>query len=307
VSFAVKSERFNRKGCKDGAKNAKNLFLEVSLKPLHIKSERCTIDIMKNSAVLSICFVAFLPLTQLGQLFWGQLFAAEERKPVVAVLVCEEGDEGIYLAYQNMPALIKELSKENNWEAVILTSAKFTEFPGVEVLDRTDVLVVYVRRIGLPAEQMQRVKRFVQESGKGLVVLRTGSHGFAPRSLPAGCEDWQEFDKEVLGGNYHGHGHNDIGSEVWNVREQEPSPIMRDVRPSVWRSAGSVYYTAPLADDATVYQYAASSERGRMPLTWTRMYGKTRVAYTALGHKEDFEVPAFRALVRNLVNWAAEP
>lgn len=237
----------------------------------------------------------------------GNLFAAEDRKPVVTVMVCEEGDEIHYLAYQNMPPFMNELGKENNWEVVVLTSKKFTEFPRVNVLDRTDVLVVYVRRIGLPKEQMQRVKKFVNESGKGLVVIRTGSHGFAPHNLPEGCEDWKEFDKDVLGGNYNGqHGHNDIGSEVWNVKEQERSPLMKDVLPSVWHSAGSVYFNAPVVEDATVYQYAASSEQGRMPLTWTRMHGKTRVAYTALGHKTDFEIPAFKSLVRNLVHWAAE-
>jgi type 1 glutamine amidotransferase len=205
-----------------------------------------------------------------------------------------------------MPPLMTELGKENNWEVITLTSKKFAEFPSVDVLDRTDVLVVYVRRIGLPIEQMQRVKKYVNESGKGLVALRTASHGFAPRNLPEGCEDWKEFDQEILGGNYHNHGHNDIGSEIWNVRELERSPLLKDVRPSVWHSVGSVYYTTPVAEDTTIYQYAASSERGRMPLTWTRMHGKTRVAYTALGHKTDFEVPAFKALMRNLIQWAAE-
>ena len=252
---------------------------------------------MKNLLVLFLCFVAVS--------FAVQLFAAEDRTPVVTVLVCEEGDESIYLAHQKTPQIITELGRENNWEVVVLSSKKSADFPSVEVLDRTDVLVIYVRRIGLPKEQMQRVKKYVKESGKGLVAIRTASHGFAPRNLHDGCEDWQEFDQEVLGGNYHGHGHNDIGSEIWNVKELERSPLMRGVQPSVWHSVGSVYYTTPLAENATVYQYAGSSEKGRMPLTWTRMYGKTRVAYTALGHKTDFEVPAFKALLRNLVHWAA--
>jgi type 1 glutamine amidotransferase len=120
------------------------------------------------------------------------------------------------------------------------------------------------------------------------------------------CSSDLEFDKEVLGGNYDNHGLGEIGSEVWNVKELERSPIMQGVTPSVWHSDGSVYYTGPVAADATIYQYAASSEKGRMPLTWTRMYGKTRVAYTALGHKTDFETPAYKALMRNLVQWAAE-
>ena len=251
---------------------------------------------MKNT--FTFCFIALLLM--------GHCSVAEVRKPVVTVLLCAEGDIVHYLAYQHMPPFMKELGEENNWEVVILTSQTSAEFPSVEVLDRTDVLVVFVRRIGLPKAQMERIKQFVNESGKGLVAIRTASHGFAPRQLQEGFGDWQDFDAVVLGGNYHGHGHNDIGSEIWNVRELEQSPIMRDVRPSVWRSAGSVYYTGPVADDVTVFQYAASSERGRMPLTWTRMHGNTRVAYTALGHRTDFEVPAFKALIRNLVHWAAE-
>jgi type 1 glutamine amidotransferase len=263
---------------------------------------------MKNLLAFTICF--FL-LSLCIKPFGGQLLGSQqsqdvERKITVTVMVCQEGDTDLYRAFENLPALIKELAKEYNWEVVVLTSERFVDFPSVEVLDRTDVLVVFVRRIALPTEQMQRVKRFVNESGKGLIAIRTASHGFAPRQLPEGCEDWQEFDKDVLGGNYNGHGHNDVGSEIWNVRELEQSPIMRDVRPSIWRSGGSVYYTAPVADDVTVYQYAASSERGRMPLTWTRMHGNTRVAYTALGHRSDFEVPAFKALMRNLVHWAAD-
>ena len=246
---------------------------------------------------LSVCLVSLL----LACTF----IAAEDKKPVVTVIVCEEGDEDIYLAHKNMPLLAYELGRENHWEVMVLASKTFADFPSMEVLDRTDVLVVYVRRIGLPKEQMQRVKKYVKEAGKGLLVLRTACHGFTPRNLPDDCEDWKEFDNEVLGGNYHGHGINAIGSEIWNVKEHEPSPILKDVRPSVWHSSGSVYYTIPVAEDATIYQYAASSERGRMPLTWTRMYGNTRVAYTALGHKDDFEVPAFKALIRNLVHWTA--
>ncbi|MDR3108591.1 MAG: ThuA domain-containing protein [Planctomycetaceae bacterium] len=221
-------------------------------------------------------------------------------------MVCEENDEIHYLAYQNVPPFIEQLGKENNWNVTVLASPKFADFPSFEILDKTDVVVFYARRIGLPKEQMERLKKYVAESGKGLVAIRTACHGFAPRGLPANCADWKEFDKEVLGGNYHGHGHNDIGSEVWNVKEQEKSPILKDVQPAVWHSVGSVYFNDPIADDATVYQYAASSEKGRMPLTWTRMHGKTRVAFTALGHKTDFKVPAYKALIRNLVEWAGE-
>ena len=231
----------------------------------------------------------------------------ENPKPVITVLVCEEGDEIHYLAYKNLPPLMNELGSQNNWEVITLSSATFADFPSVEVLDRTDVLVLYVRRIGLPKEQMQRVKQYVNESGKGLVALRTASHGFAPVRLPDGCDDWKEFDQVVLGGNYQGHTGNDgSGSEITNVNELEGSPILRAVKPSAWHSQSWTYNTSPVAADATVYQYSAPPGKDKMPLTWTRMYGNTRVAYTALGHQADFEVSAFKALLRNLVHWAAE-
>lgn len=252
-----------------------------------------------NTFYIAVCLFLFVPL-------FVQAQQAEAKKPLIAVMVCQEGDENIYDAYNNMPKLMQELGEANNWEIAVLKSGKFADFTGLEILERTDVLVVYVRRIGLPKEQMDMLKKYVKEAGKGLVAVRTACHGFAPKNLPENCADWQEFDNEVLGGSYSGHGQNGIGSEVWNVKEKEKTPILKDVKPSVWHSSSSVYYNTPVAEDAEIFQYAGSTEKGKMPLTWTRMYGKTKVAYTALGHVDDFQHPAFRTLMQNLVRWAAE-
>jgi type 1 glutamine amidotransferase len=40
-----------------------------------------------------------------------------------------------------------------------------------------------------------------------------------------------------------------------------------------------------------------------MPLSWTRNYGKPRVAYTAQGHIDGFPQPRFKNFIRNLVQW----
>ncbi|MDR3183260.1 MAG: ThuA domain-containing protein [Planctomycetaceae bacterium] len=232
---------------------------------------------------------------------------ADDGKTVVTLLLCAEGDETAhYDAYNRMPAFMERLAKDNNWDLHIVKSLKYADFPSLEILDKTDVLVVYVRRIALPKAEMERLQKYVKESGKGLVALRTASHGFAAGKIPETCQAWKEFDKEVLGGNYHGHGANEIGSEIWNVKEQAKSPVLKDVKPDVWHCDASVYFNDPAAKDAVVYQYAASSEKGRMPLTWTRSYGSTRVAYTALGYKTDYDLPQFQALIRNLVNWTGE-
>ncbi|MDR0522091.1 MAG: ThuA domain-containing protein [Planctomycetaceae bacterium] len=238
--------------------------------------------------------------------FASGLSAGDAEKLTVAVLVCEENDEDLYEAFKNLPVLITDLGKENNWDVHILTSKKFAEFPDAGILDKADVLVFSARRIGLPKEQMQKVKKYVKDSGKGLVAIRTASHGFSPRNLPANCEAWREFDRDVLGGSYSGHGKNEIGSEIENAEELKDSPLLKGVAPAKWHSQASVYFNAKNAEGSTVYQYVSSVEKQKMPLTWTRMYNKTRVAYTSLGHKTDYAVPAYKTLIRNLVEWAGE-
>ncbi|MDR2704630.1 MAG: ThuA domain-containing protein [Planctomycetaceae bacterium] len=227
----------------------------------------------------------------------------ETKKPLVAVMVSDDH----YDADKLLPPLMERLGKENGWDVVILHGHGTANFPNIDVLDKADVLVVYVRRLALPKEQLAQIKKFVNSS-RGLVGLRTACHAFESKAkvLPEHSQNWVEFDHDVLGGNYHDHGKNDLGSEIENVAALSDSPILKDVTPDRWHSIGSLYYTNPVKEDATIYQTASSSQQKNVPLTWTRLYGKTRVAFTALGHQKDFEVEAFQNLVRNLVHWAAQ-
>ncbi|MDR0337211.1 MAG: ThuA domain-containing protein [Planctomycetaceae bacterium] len=225
----------------------------------------------------------------------------QPQKPLIAVMVSDDH----YDADKLLPPLMQQLGKENGWDIVILHGHGTANFPNIEILDKADVLVVYVRRLALPKDQLAKVKQFVA-SGRGLVGLRTACHAFESKAkvLPEHCENWVEFDRDVLGGNYHDHGKNEIGSEIENVETQSDSPILKEVKPNRWHSVGSLYFTNPVKDDATIYQTASSSQQKNVPLTWTRMHHQTRIAFTALGHQKDFEEPAFRNLVRNLVQWA---
>lgn len=231
---------------------------------------------------------------------------APKKKPVVAVMVSDDH----YDADTLLPPLMERLGKENQWDIVILHGKGGATFSNIDALEKADVLVVYVRRLALPKEQLATVKKFIA-SGRGLVGLRTASHAFESKAkkLPENAENWPEFDCDILGGNYHDHGKNELGSDVENVASQQDSPILKGVKPERWHSIGSLYYTDPVRDDAKVYQIASSSQQQNLPLTWTRLHKTedrvTKVAYTGLGHQKDFEVPAFQNLLRNLVNWAA--
>lgn len=249
-----------------------------------------------------ICVVVlFCTITVLSVFYFAAFLSASEKPPLnVAVMVSDDH----YDADKLLPPLMQKLGKENHWNVKILHGHGQAEFSNINVLDDTDVLVIYVRRLALPQDQLEKVKRYVA-SGRGVVGLRTASHAFESKNktLPENAKNWPEFDKEILGGNYHNHGKNELGSDIKNVAEQVDSLILKDVSPETWHSAGSLYFTDPIADDATLYQVGSTSQQQNVPVTWTRMYGKTRVAYTALGHQKDFDVPAFQTLLRNLVHW----
>ena len=46
-------------------------------------------------------------------------------------------------------------------------------------------------------------------------------------------------------------------------------------------------------------------DRPNYPMTWARMYGKGRVFYTSMGHREDvWESPAYQGLLLGALGWA---
>ena len=120
-----------------------------------------------------------------------------------------------------------------------------------------------------------------------------------------GEDEWPEFDAQVLGGNYHGHGPNDLGTDVAIVAEQAGHPLLSGVEPAKWRSTGSLYYTTPVAPGTTVLMTGSIQDRSE-PLTWTRTYKDSRIIYTGLGHPDDFQEPPFSKLLINAIFWAME-
>ncbi|MDR1053629.1 MAG: ThuA domain-containing protein [Planctomycetaceae bacterium] len=249
-------------------------------------------------------------------LLGGQAFRyADDKRKHVAVMISDDH----YKADTWMPPLIEQFQNdESDLYFTILHGEGGNIFHNIDELDTADSLVLYFRRLGLREDQLDKVKKFV-ESGRGVVGLRTICHGFSPGGkLAPNHKSWNEFDKKFLGSNYHGHGDDNIGSEISNNPEQENSPILKDVQPATWHSTGSVYYMNPVADDATIYQYAHSKETKdvnkqkknkiteKIPVTWTRNNGKTKIAFTALGHWDDVKEPQFKKVFLNLIKWSVE-
>src|SRR4029079_10523571 len=63
------------------------------------------------------------------------------------------------------------------------------DFKGIEALDDADLLVVSARRRAPTAEQMRRIRKYV-DAGKPVVGVRTASHAFDARGkAPEGHAD----------------------------------------------------------------------------------------------------------------------
>jgi len=187
---------------------------------------------------------------------------------------------------------------ESNYDVTITASWVHDgaeDLPGIEHIPQADLLLVFARRMQLPEDQMDVIRRHWNQ-GKPVVGIRTASHAFR-RSTN------QIFDHEVLGGNYQGH-FDDTPVQVTNVAEDHP--VLEGVQPFPSRK---LYKAGALAQDATVLQTGTAEteeESPTHPVTWTHTYQGGRTVYTSLGVPEDFENANFRRLLTNAIFWAAE-
>jgi nicotinamidase-related amidase/type 1 glutamine amidotransferase len=189
------------------------------------------------------------------------------------------------------------------------TSNDKNDLLGLEALDSADILLLSARRRTLPADQLDRVKKFVA-SGKPLVGIRTASHPFHVRDKQptAGRADWPTFDADVWGGHYTNHHGNakDGPSNFVSIADNAKShSILAGFPATEFHSDGSLYMTSPLAEGTQVLLTGRFQDKAVEPVAWTftRKEGG-RSFYTSLGHKSDFAQPAFGQLLRNALLWA---
>ncbi len=231
-----------------------------------------------------------------------------EEPPRVLFLI----GESEYETAETLPAFAKaELTGVARCEFLHASADDGNSFPGVEeALGRTDVLFVSVRRRTPPAAQLKAIRAFV-ESGKPVVGIRTASHAFVLRNgqaPPEGHADWPELDSDVFGGNYTGHHGTPKpeGPHVWVAVVGEHA-LTKNLPAARFESTGSLYQVSPLAEGSEVLLRAAiDGVEMDEPAAWLRTtrHGG-RAFYTSLGHRGDFEAPAFRELLKRGILWAA--
>ncbi len=131
-----------------------------------------------------------------------------------------------YRSEQSMPMMAKILSKYHGFDCTVLFGVndkgevdptmpvypkkgeeadfKTHNIPGLEHLASADLVLFFTRLLTLPMEQQEQIIDYV-DSGKPLIALRTGNHGFHG-ALPYKIDDKiVNFGRDVLGGAFMGH------------------------------------------------------------------------------------------------------
>ena len=165
------------------------------------------------------------------------------------------------------------------------------EFPGLERLADCDVVFVFFKRMELKGAQLEQFTKFVT-SGKPVVAVRTASHA---------VQTWLDFDKQVLGGNYHGHYDHGIDCVVKVTPAGEKHPILNGVDLSIVKDA--LYKNDGHAADIQVLLEGSIPNQPAECIAWTREVNGGRVFYTSLGAQETFQLPAFRRMLANALFW----
>jgi type 1 glutamine amidotransferase len=229
---------------------------------------------------------------------------AEGKPPHVVFLISEPE----YRTDETLPVFAKRhLEPRGVRTTVVLGDANDgNRFPGLEDLQAADLILLSVRRRALPVEQLQWVRDHL-EAGKPLVGIRTANHAFHTRGKrPPGHAEWQEFDAEVLGGNYHGHHGSGPLVRITAPEGALDHPVLRRVSLEDFVSHGSLYEVSPLAERTTTLLMGTIPDQAPEPVAWTSRYRGGRIFYTSLGHVEDFGSASFNRLLVNAVFWALD-
>lgn len=217
--------------------------------------------------------------------------ADEPARPEGAPLKIHLLGSGEYKPVESLTEYKKYLEARYRVEITTSFSKDNKSLPNLESLRKADVMVVFLRRMNLPEEQMAIIRDH-WEKGKPVVAMRTASHAFQPA-------DNEVWDKKVLGGGYTGYGNSNPFKAIPAEGKGE-HPILKGVEAI---TSHTYYNNNKLAESAIVLQIVESEKKNKPPVTWVNNYKDGRTFYTSMGVPEDFQNENFRRLLANAIFW----
>jgi type 1 glutamine amidotransferase len=250
-------------------------------------------------------------------------------------VVLISGDEE-YRSEQMLPQLARILATRHGFDCTVLFAIdkdgsinpdRNDNIPGLEALDKADLMVLLTRWRNLPDAQMKHIVDYV-ESGRPIVGIRTATHAFNLTSSATyakwswNSKEWDGgFGRQVLGETWVAHhGKHKVQSTRGIVAAgQERNPILRGIASgTIWAPTDVYKVRLPLPEGISTLvlgqvvegmkESDAAAEGAvndpMMPVTWTRSYQGARVFTTTMGSAQDLLNEAFRRLLVNACYWA---
>ena len=246
-------------------------------------------------------------------------------------IVLVSGDEE-YRSEEALPQLGKILAKHHGFKCTVLFAIDpktgeinpnvNNNIPGLEHLEKADLMIIATRFRALPEEQMKYIVDYV-EAGKPVIGMRTATHAFNgmkgkfAKYNNGGAKDYEGgFGRQVLGERWVAHhgGHN-TQSTLRHLRQgrRVAHPILRGIKDrDIWGPT-DVYTAAPARALPRSSSTARSSPGMKpdspplfgkkndpmMPIAWTREYKSGRVFNTTMGAAEDLVSEGTRRMLVN--------
>jgi hypothetical protein len=284
--------------------------------------------------VISIFLFAGVVNAEPGVVFKGNKHPGKGRH-----IVFVTGDEE-YRSEESMPQLAKILAVHHGFKCTVLFAINketgeidpvtVDNIPGLEVLRKAGLMVLFVRFRELPDEQMKHIIDYTN-SGKPIVGLRTSTHAFRYRknkNSPYAKYSFRDkqfdggYGRQVLGETWINHygQHQKESTRGLIAKGMENHPIVKGID-DIW-GPSDVYGITTLTGDSKPLimgqvllgmkpEDKPNPDKKLVSVAWTKTYtgekGKTaRVFTTTMGHGGDLKSEGFRRLFVNACYWAME-
>jgi len=292
---------------------------------------------------------AYLPMVLLASVGLGPnaaagaepwlLFPGEHGPGNGKHIVLISGDEE-YRSEEGLPQLAKILAKHHGFTCTVLFAIDAKDgtinpnngqhIPGLEALDRADLMIILTRFRHLPDDEMKHIVDYV-ESGRPIIGMRTATHAFNVHNGKYARYSWDSqqwpggFGRQVLGEtwvDHHGH-HGSQSTRGVIAPGMQDHPILHGLKDGdIWGPTDVYAVHLPLPKRCTVLvlgqvldgMHATDKPAGgrqnnpMMPVAWTTSYrgeaGKTaRVFATTMGASQDLLSAGLRRLLVNASYW----
>jgi hypothetical protein len=240
-----------------------------------------------------------------------------------------------YRGEESLPALARILAKHYGFKCTVVFGLNTedesilpgsSDIRGLDVLRDADLMVIFLRFINMPDDEMQHFVEYV-DSGRPILGLRTSTHAF---KIPEGRKfysyDWQypgkEFEKgfgrQVLGETWVTHfGKNHEQSSLIAVEEDNKDhPVLRGVTEmhvqagayTAYPLEGSIVLGRNIVLNGMTPDSPVDRTKELLPSVWVREHasksGKNaRIFTTTQGASEDIVNEGFRRLLVNAHLW----